>query len=171
MSLVAQCCDAPVIELNLPDQAAVERLAGALAEAALPGDVIALWGALGLGKTTFARAFLHARPGGDRIAEVPSPTFTLVQLYALEGPAVWHFDLYRLKHPDEVWELGLEEALAAGITLIEWPDRAGPFLPADRLDLELSPGAGPESRRVRLTPQGSAGWAQRLAAIGESLDG
>lgn len=171
MSLPAELSDSPAIALALPDQAAVERLAAALAAVAQAGDVIALWGELGLGKTTFARAFIRARPGGGDIGEVPSPTFTLVQVYALDGPSVWHFDLYRVKHPEEVWELGLEEALAGGIALIEWPDRAGPWLPEDRLDLELLPAPAAGARRVRLRPRGDAGWNRRLAGLEESRDG
>jgi tRNA threonylcarbamoyladenosine biosynthesis protein TsaE len=105
--------------LDLPDEAATESLARRLAGVARPGDVIALWGGLGAGKTAFARAFVRA--AGDPAEEVPSPTFTLVQTYALAAGPCWHFDLYRLQAPDEVWELGIEEAFAGGIVLIEWP--------------------------------------------------
>ena len=77
--------------------------------------MIALHGDLGAGKTTFARAFIRARAQGAAIGEIPSPTFTLVQVYDLPSGAIWHFDLYRLTRPDQVWELGLEEALIAGI--------------------------------------------------------
>ncbi len=102
------------LDIALPDLAATERLAAALAARAGAGDVVALWGGLGAGKTTFARAFIHARPGGSAVAEVPSPTFTLVQVYELGDVPVWHFDLYRLSNAEDAWELGIEEAFADG---------------------------------------------------------
>jgi tRNA threonylcarbamoyladenosine biosynthesis protein TsaE len=140
----------------LPDPAATATLGAALARLARPGDVIALSGELGVGKTFFARAFI-AEP------EVPSPTFTLVQIYDLPQGRVWHFDLYRLQSPDEAIELDIEDAFAEGISLIEWPDRLGPLLPAERLDVELAFGPAPEARSARLTGRGS--WAVRLAEI------
>lgn len=147
--------------LDLPDESATASFATRVAAAARPGDVIALWGALGIGKTSFARAFIRARAGAEEA--VPSPTFTLVQVYDLPGGAVWHFDCYRLRRPEEIWELGIEEALADGITLIEWPDRLASLLPAERLDLHLLSGARPQSRRAELTA--SASWAGRMAAV------
>lgn len=151
------------LDIALPDLAATAGLAKALAARATLGDVVALHGDLGLGKTTFARAFIQARPGGDAVAEVPSPTFTLVQVYELPDVAVWHFDLYRLTNPEDAWELGIEEAFATGITLIEWPDRLGGLLPEERLDVELQAGADPNARRARL--RGGAGWAKRLEGL------
>lgn len=146
--------------IDLPDEAATAALAARLARRARAGDVIALRGELGAGKTTFARAFIHAL-GGDE--EVPSPTFTLVQLYELEAATIWHFDLYRLQAPEEAWELGIEEALATGIALIEWPERLGPLLPERRLDITLAFGNEAAARRAVL----SAGpdWAARLEGI------
>src|SRR5512147_2050849 len=114
---------------DLPDLAATEALARRLAAVARTGDVIALHGDLGAGKTTFARAFIQARAGAAGEAEVPSPTFTLVQIYDLPSGAIWHFDLYRLTAAGQVWELGFEEALATAITLIEWPERLAALLP------------------------------------------
>jgi tRNA threonylcarbamoyladenosine biosynthesis protein TsaE len=147
-------------EIELADIAATERLAAGLAALARRGDVLALAGGLGLGKTSFARAFIRARPGGVGVAEVPSPTFTLVQVYDLAGAAIWHFDLYRLTKAEDAYELGIEEAFAEAICLIEWPDRLGDLLPADRLDVEFSNGPSAESRRVRLVA--GPGWAERL---------
>jgi tRNA threonylcarbamoyladenosine biosynthesis protein TsaE len=155
--------------LALADLAATGRLAAALAARARVGDVIALSGGLGAGKTAFARAFIRARPGGAAVSEVPSPTFTLVQLYDLPEAAVWHLDLYRIKHPDEAFELGLEEALAEAISLIEWPERLGPLLPAERLDLALAPGETADARQALLTPHGA--WAARIADLGSASDG
>jgi tRNA threonylcarbamoyladenosine biosynthesis protein TsaE len=150
-------------ELALADLAATERLAGQLAARARAGDVIALTGGLGMGKTSFARAFIHARPGGASVSEVPSPTFTLVQVYELPEAAVWHFDLYRLARDEDAYELGIEEAFATAISLIEWPERLGALLPADRLDVEFSAGPTPESRRVRLAA--GPGWGERLKEL------
>lgn len=121
--------------LDLADAAATMALGARLAAAAAPGDVIALWGGLGAGKTTLARGFLRALGFAE---EVPSPTFTLVQSYELANLTVWHFDLYRLARPQEAWELGLEEALESGVALIEWPERLGALLPKDRLDVTLA---------------------------------
>jgi tRNA threonylcarbamoyladenosine biosynthesis protein TsaE len=145
----------------LPDPAATASLAAAVARLARPGDVIALHGDLGAGKTLFARAFI-----GE--AEVPSPTFTLVQAYEppegeTAGGRIWHFDLYRLQGPEEAIELGIEDAFAEGISLIEWPDRLGALLPAERLDVALDFAAAPEARVARLTGHGR--WAALLDKI------
>lgn len=148
--------------IDLPDLAATERLAAALAARADRGDVLALVGGLGAGKTAFARAFIHARPGGDAIDDVPSPTFTLVQVYDLPDTPVWHLDLYRLDRPEDALELGIEDALAQAITLIEWPDRLGSLLPRDRLVVMLEPGPGETSRRATLVAHGAR--ARRLLA-------
>ncbi len=146
--------------VELPDENATAALAARLAALARPGDVIALSGELGAGKTSFARAFIRAR-GGDET--VPSPTFTLVQTYDLSGGAVWHFDLYRLRHAEEAWELGIEEAFEEGISLIEWPERLGPLLPARHLLVALDFAAAPGARRATLSGDGD--WAARLATI------
>lgn len=134
-------------------------LAAELATVALPGDVLALHGDLGTGKTVFARAFIRARGGSG---EVPSPTFTLVQSYDLPDGLIYHFDLYRIEHPEEIEELGMEEALTDGICLVEWPERMGSLLPANRLDIHLfhDTALGAEARRVELVLQGD--WLARL---------
>ncbi|HXQ68013.1 MAG TPA: tRNA (adenosine(37)-N6)-threonylcarbamoyltransferase complex ATPase subunit type 1 TsaE [Alphaproteobacteria bacterium] len=147
-------------ELYLADLAATERLAAALARLARVGDVLALAGPLGVGKTAFARAFITALGGEE---EVPSPTFTLVQLYELGTLTLYHFDLYRLERPEEAYELGIEEAFAEGVTLIEWPERLGPLLPPERLDLALAFAEESDARCVRLTGHGR--WARRLAEL------
>ncbi len=154
-----------VVELDLPDEAATVSLAGRIAPLARPGDVLALWGDLGTGKTVFARAFVRGR--GAPAEEVPSPTFTLVQVYE-PGPgfagAVHHFDLFRLTAAEEAYELDIEEAFADGVSLIEWPGRLGRLLPAVRLDITLTQGSAPDTRRVVLEGRGS--WASRLEEIG-----
>ena len=149
-----------MIVIELPDETAAAALAAHIAALARPGDVIALSGELGAGKTCFARAFIRARGGRE---EVPSPTFTLVQVYELGSAPVWHFDGYRLRDAEEAWELGIEDAFRDGISLIEWPERFGARLPARRLDIALSPGATPTARQAALEPP--AEWAARLAGL------
>jgi tRNA threonylcarbamoyladenosine biosynthesis protein TsaE len=145
----------------LPDESATAALAARLAPLARIGDVLALWGNLGAGKTVFARAFIRTRGRPDE--EVPSPTFTLLQVYPPAPPfegMVYHFDFFRLSAPEEAYELGIEEAMIDGISLIEWPERVRPLLPRQRLDLTFQPGPQPQSRRVTMT--GGGDWHQRL---------
>jgi tRNA threonylcarbamoyladenosine biosynthesis protein TsaE len=149
-------------EFDLPDEAATASLARSLAAHCRLGDVIGLKGELGVGKTSFARAFINAlpRPDGPGPAEeVPSPTFTLVQIYDRLPAPIWHFDLYRIEQCEEVRELGLEEALTSAITLIEWPERLGPAFPVPHLEVALSyqPRGG---RHASLC--GAGDWPRRL---------
>jgi tRNA threonylcarbamoyl adenosine modification protein YjeE len=109
------------MEIALPDLAATKALGARIAAALQPGDLVAMSGDLGAGKTTLARAILAAL-GVDET--VPSPTFTLVQAYETARLPVSHYDLYRLKQPGEMQELGLDEALENGAVLVEWPERA-----------------------------------------------
>lgn len=154
--------DSPfLLQLELADEAATKRLAKALAPLLRPGDVLALGGDLGAGKTSFARALINALPGPEE--EVPSPTFTLVQLYERGPLEVWHVDLYRLEDPEDALELGLEEAFAEAVTLIEWPERLGPLLPARALKIALMRGAHEEERLARLSGPGA--WGPRLAEL------
>ena len=127
-----------VLTLDLSDDTATAALGARLGAAARPGDVIALYGDLGAGKTTLARGLIQHLIGAG--TEAPSPTFTLVQTY--QGPSfpIWHFDLYRLNEPGEARELGLEEAVD-GLALIEWPERLGRDLPHQRLEVRLSFGS------------------------------
>ncbi|TAN50162.1 MAG: tRNA (adenosine(37)-N6)-threonylcarbamoyltransferase complex ATPase subunit type 1 TsaE [Rhodospirillales bacterium] len=134
------------------------RLGARLAGLARPGDVLALSGGLGAGKTALARAFIRAYLGNPQ-EEVPSPTFTLAQIYEGEKGQVWHLDLYRLEKPDDALELGIEEAFQDAVSLIEWPERLGALLPARALHVDLAFGAGEGERRAQLT-----GWRERLDA-------
>ena len=134
------------------DEAGLAGVAAALARALRPGDIVALSGDLGAGKTTFARGVLR---GLGWTGEVPSPTFTLVQPYET-APLVWHVDLYRLDRPRDADALGLFETDAA--LLIEWPERLGGRLPADALCLRLD-GAGTSTRRLTWVPPPS--WEGR----------
>lgn len=149
-----------MIVLDLPDEIATASIAARIAALARPADVIALKGELGTGKTAFARAFIRARGERD---DIPSPTFTLVQIYNAGPAAIWHFDLYRLRSPDEAWELGIEDAFASGISLVEWPERIGSLLPERRLEITFTFGSEPGARRLLLDP--SADWRARLAMM------
>lgn len=145
------------------DEPGLARLAELVAFAVRTGDLIALHGDLGAGKTTFARAFLMAMAHPDPI-EVPSPTFTLVQTYELPRLKMSHFDLYRLIDPAELDELGLDDLIAGGAALVEWPDHGGTRLPGTRLDIEIAENTtNPNIRTITLT--GAASWAQRLERL------
>ncbi|MSO64248.1 MAG: tRNA (adenosine(37)-N6)-threonylcarbamoyltransferase complex ATPase subunit type 1 TsaE [Alphaproteobacteria bacterium] len=150
------------VAIQLADLAATERLARRLAGVSRRGDLIALVGDLGSGKTTFARFFLRAI-SGRADEETPSPTFNLVLVYAYPHVIVWHFDLYRLQTPEEAYELGIDDALAEGIAIIEWPERLGRYLPEDRLELRLEEGPDPTARRATLVAGPS--WCERLPAL------
>ncbi len=141
----------------LPNLAATEALAASVAALARPGDAILLEGALGAGKSAFARAFLRAA-AGDPALEVPSPTFTLVQSYETRLGPVHHFDLWRLDGPGPLAELGWDDA-RQDIVLVEWPDRLGSLRPPDALDIRLTPESD-ESRTAEIT-----GWPGRAAAL------
>jgi tRNA threonylcarbamoyladenosine biosynthesis protein TsaE len=127
----------PTFSFFLPDEAATERLGAVLARRLRPRDVVALQGGLGVGKTTLARAILRAA-SGDPALIVPSPTFTLVEVYDTPVGVFWHFDLYRLEEPEQVFELGWEEARADGTALVEWAERLGTLLPSQRLTVTLA---------------------------------
>lgn len=147
----------PTLTLALPDATATESLGRRLAELLRPGDVVLLEGPIGAGKSCLARAFIRARLG--EAEEVPSPTFTLVQVYPDAETEIWHADLYRLTHPDEVWELGLDQAFETAICLVEWPDRLGRHRPEGALTIRLE--AAGEGRRAIISG-GRDGLARAL---------
>jgi tRNA threonylcarbamoyladenosine biosynthesis protein TsaE len=139
--------------LTLRDEAATAELGARIAAALAPGDVVALSGELGAGKTALARAILRGRGVGGH---VPSPTFTLVQAYETPGLTLHHFDFYRIERASELSELGLEDAVEGGAVLVEWPERGMPaYLTADALliGLELT---GETIREARIS--GPARW-------------
>jgi N-acetylmuramate 1-kinase len=139
----------------------LSRFAADFAMALKAGDCVLLQGDLGAGKTTFARAAIRAVAGDETGAlEVPSPTFTLVQNYDLRVP-VAHFDLYRITDPDELVELGLDDALVDGIAFVEWPEMARDRFPAESILLSLSEFAGQPDRRT-VTVRANAGFVERL---------
>jgi tRNA threonylcarbamoyl adenosine modification protein YjeE len=151
-------------EIVVQDELATRELARDLAFAIAPGDVLAIGGELGSGKSALARAIIRTLAGNENL-EVPSPTFTLMQVYELPRFAVVHADLYRVNTLAELSEIGWEEASSGAAVLVEWPEKAGPLLQAERLEihLELAPDLGPEHRRIQMT--GIGGWAERLMRL------
>lgn len=144
------------VTIALPDEDATARLGAWLARHMRAGETLLLDGPIGAGKSHLARALIRERLG--RMEDVPSPTFTLVQVYEADVE-IWHADLYRLTHPDEVLELGLEDAFDTAICLIEWPDRLGAFVPERAARLELRA----EGEGRRLVAQGGLPWMDALA--------
>lgn len=119
---------------NCKTEQETKRLATALSRITHAGDVWALFGTLGMGKSVFARAFIESLTGAK---EVPSPTFTLVQIYPTPDFDIFHYDLYRLKSPEEIWELNIEEAVYGGVCLIEWPEKMGAYLPKNIFRVQI----------------------------------
>jgi tRNA threonylcarbamoyl adenosine modification protein YjeE len=149
-------------KFSLEGEGQTRGLAASIGGQVKDGDLICLNGALGSGKTTFARGLIQAlqRINGEP-EEVISPTFTLVQNYETEALTIFHFDLYRVEHEMELLELGFEDALQEGLVLVEWPDKLGRQLPIDRLDIALE---GVDSRRLA-TLTGHGRWASRLGFL------
>jgi len=145
--------------LVLPNEAATAELAAELAGIARRRDVFALSGPLGSGKTAFARAFIRALTAPDE--EVPSPTFTLVQSYDSSKGLLHHFDLYRLEGQEQAVELGIDDAFAEGICLVEWPERLGRLLPSRSLRIDLAAGGSADERIASIT--GEESWVNRWA--------
>lgn len=121
-----------------------------------------LEGDIGSGKTHFARSLIRERLTEPE--DIPSPTFTLVQIYTEDDLEIWHSDLYRLTHPDEAIELGLTDAFETALCLIEWPDRLGDLVPKDALLLSFSQCADPNSRHMIAT-SASPEWKRRLESL------
>jgi tRNA threonylcarbamoyladenosine biosynthesis protein TsaE len=126
----------------------LETLAATFIATLKKGDVVFMQGDLGAGKTTFVRAAIQSVLGKEEF--VPSPTFTLVQTYD-SNPSIWHYDLYRLQDPEEVLELGMEEAFERGITFIEWAERMGCVYSPDHYTVVLQPTDQEDHRKVIIT--------------------
>lgn len=156
--------------MRLADAAATAALARALAPSVRRGDMICLRGALGAGKTTFARALIRA-VGQDEALEVPSPTFTLVQTYATSRVRLYHVDLYRLDDFAATAELGIDDMLGDGVVVVEWPERLGGTLPAARLDLAIEETLSRETLSRETTSQEttSQGTTSRETTSQETL--
>ncbi len=144
----------------------VDGLARVLAPYLRKGDVVTLSGDLGAGKTTFARFLIGAIANEE--VEVASPTFALVQAYETDAVDIHHFDLYRVESPDELRELGFEEACENGLVLVEWPERLGGMLPSERLGVAFAESDEADKRDVTLT--GYGGWAPRLERFRAATD-
>jgi len=141
----------PKTLLHSPE--ATTAFAARLAAKLTPGDIVLLEGPLGSGKSHFARSVIHAlqAAAGQPPEDVPSPTFTLVQTYVAGTTEIWHADLYRLSSPDEVFELGLEDAWQTAICLIEWPDRLGDAAPDGAVTLTFAHTDDDDTRTLVIT--------------------
>ena len=142
--------------MNLPDLAAVEAYGASLAKLLQPGDVVALSGGLGTGKTTLARAVLRAL---GHEGEVPSPTFTIIETYDYLKPPIVHADFYRLEDPSEVEQLGLDDYREGAVLIAEWPDHAGGFANEPGC-LQITLEIAEEGRKAIVTP--GKDWLERL---------
>ncbi|CUH79531.1 tRNA (adenosine(37)-N6)-threonylcarbamoyltransferase complex ATPase subunit type 1 TsaE [Tropicibacter naphthalenivorans] len=137
------------LDLTLTSPEQTSALAARLGAMLHAGDVLLLSGEIGAGKTHFARALIQSLQ--DTPEDVPSPTFTLVQVYDTPAGELWHADLYRLSSPDECVELGLADAFDEAICLVEWPDKLEDLTPAAALSLRLADRAGDDTRQLTLT--------------------
>lgn len=142
-----------------PDEASTVIFGRKLAQMAKQGDVFALFGTLGMGKSVLARAFIQSLTGAE---EVPSPTFTLVQSYDAPDFEIFHYDLYRIKSPEEIFEIGMEEAVYQGVSLIEWPEMMGGYLPRNCFRVEITPQK--DGRKITISTA-SEEKRQRLAEL------
>lgn len=140
---------------KIDSELALMALGAALAPFLRAGDIIALRGELGAGKTTFSRGLVQSLCGG---MDVPSPTYTLVQTYDCPDYELWHCDLYRLENPPDVLELGLVDMEDEIVSLIEWPDKMGRYLSPDALNIDII--FHDTGREVRFS--GPDIWGQRL---------
>jgi tRNA threonylcarbamoyladenosine biosynthesis protein TsaE len=158
-------------KIALADEAATARLARAIAPHLAAGDLLGLTGDLGSGKSHFARALITERLASiGRAEDIPSPSYTLVQTYDLGPVTLCHADLYRLGSPDEIAELGLEDAFADAICLVEWADRLGAALPAQHLVLDLCFVEGNDDARTATLTAAGPGWGWLATALAEGAE-
>ena len=155
-------CDR-TLSIALPDEHATERLGRALAPLLGAGDTVFLSGPLGAGKSALARAVIRSRPG-SAIIEVPSPSYTLVNVYDSCETEIWHADLYRLSDPEEMAELGLTDAWDDALVLVEWPEKIGNDRPVRRLEITLHP--APDGGRDATIRAHGPGWEAVIERIG-----
>ncbi|MAZ03094.1 MAG: tRNA (adenosine(37)-N6)-threonylcarbamoyltransferase complex ATPase subunit type 1 TsaE [Sneathiella sp.] len=140
-------------------------LAEQLSDLLRPGDVIALSGTLGAGKTAFVRALVRALAREE--IDVPSPTYNLLLTYDFDDFCLYHYDLYRLEAPEEAFELDIDEAFDSGVSVIEWPDRLGHYLPEDHLRIEITAEDAGNSEARLFSFYGDDPWRRRLGDIAE----
>lgn len=152
---------APSIDTHSPEETA--NLAVAIGRSLRMGDTILLNGEIGAGKSLFARHLIQSRQ--DKPEDVPSPTFTLVQIYDIPGGTIWHADLYRITSSFELEELGLEEAFETEICLVEWPDRMGEFAPPNALTIDIERVDAKECARRFNLSWSDPRWASRLKEV------
>lgn len=153
------------VTLELLSEQETAAFARALAPLLQPGDTLLLAGQIGAGKTHFARAVIRTRLAAAGLEEdVPSPTFTLIQTYDDGLTELWHADLYRLSTPEEVHELGLEEAFETAVCLVEWPDRLGDQAPKNALRIDIQHGSSDTARILTIEAQRGE-WHERLRAM------
>lgn len=151
------------LDISVSDEAGTTRLAQAVGACLQVGDVVLLRGTLGAGKTAFSRALIRSVVGDPDLI-VPSPTFTFSQIYTTPDLTLTHFDLYRMSEPEEVFDLGWDDALAEGVTLVEWPERLGALQPSEALSLALVLDPDQETAR-RYQFFGSSDWNARLSGL------
>ncbi|WP_299770425.1 tRNA (adenosine(37)-N6)-threonylcarbamoyltransferase complex ATPase subunit type 1 TsaE [uncultured Tateyamaria sp.] len=148
------------LTLHWPSENETTRAGAALGPVLRTGDVVLLEGDVGAGKTHFARALIQSvllEP-----EDVPSPTFTLVQVYDTRNGALWHTDLYRVSADTEIDELGLMDAFEDAICLVEWPDRLGPLTPATALTITIQPDGNGRTAKLQWT---DPRWSDRLEQV------
>lgn len=151
------------VTCRLSNPAATARLGVFLAERMRAGDVLALNGPLGAGKSELARAIISFHNPDE--LDIPSPTFTLVQTYALgDGTPLLHFDMYRLEHPSDAIELGIEDAFYDGVALVEWPEKIAPFMPLTALNVRIEINAD-ASRTIHFDMDDH--WQERLRGLSD----
>lgn len=148
-----------MLKFILPTEEDTAAFGRRLARLARKGDVFALFGTLGMGKSVLARAFVQELTAAP---EVPSPTFTLVQSYEAPDFEIYHFDLYRLKSSEEIFEIGMEEALYEGVSLIEWPEKMGGYLPRGAFRISIA--NHPQGRELSIETA-SPSAAERLKSL------
>lgn len=155
------------VELSIHSNGLPEtkRFAAAISRALTAGDVLCVTGPLGAGKSELCRAIIRER-AGDPLLEVPSPSYTLVNVYDDMNPPVWHADLYRIGDESELGEIGLQDAVGHSIVLVEWPDR-WLDLPERRVDVTITPGTA-DYRQIAITPLG-AGWEEFIFCVKGSV--
>lgn len=142
------------MQITSSTQEETENAAQNLAKELKGGEIIALYGTLGMGKTVFARSLIRNLTK-DETLEVPSPTFTLVQTYDSDKGIIYHFDCYRLEDPEEIYELGWEDALSGSIVILEWPEKIAGLIPPKRLDISFSGVDNkPEQRQIQIKQVG-----------------